>query len=260
MLSLLQLRLNASQIEEKKSHEAAVKEIEEQIEAESDEKKKDLLRVELKARESKLDALMDRFVVRGVDILVHMGVLSWCMRDMVVHGESIMTSVLDVEYDIEKCKVWRSPSSVPNEGEKPPVAVINTAPPPPSGYSNRYNPTQQYAAGGYRGGHRGRSGYVPVQNAYGGRGGRGRSSQYVPDWAREEYMPANNQKGPPGAPDSEGAFYDYPLPQEHRGRGRGRGRGGGGREQSQHFYQGVLPGRGVGGEIEFDSFSGQDRY
>lgn len=60
---LVQLRLNPAQLEEKKSHEAAVKEIEDQIGAETDEKKKDILKVELAARQSKLDALMDRFVV-----------------------------------------------------------------------------------------------------------------------------------------------------------------------------------------------------
>lgn len=60
---LVQLRLNPAQLEERKSHEAAVKEIEDQIGAEKDEKKKDILKVELAARQSKLDALMDRFVV-----------------------------------------------------------------------------------------------------------------------------------------------------------------------------------------------------
>jgi len=140
-------------------------------------------------------------------------------------------------------------------------------PMPPPGYSQRYNPTQQYA-GGHRGGgaHRGgsyggRSGYVPVhgqQQAHrGGASGRGGRYNEIPEWAKEEYVSMGNQMQV-SVIEAEATFYDYgSAPGSHAGRGRGRrGRG---REHSA-FYKGPFPGRGVGGEIEFDSYTTQDRY
>lgn len=227
----LHLRLNPAQLEERKSHEAAVKEIEDQIGAEADEKKKDLLKVELAARQSKLDALLDRFV----------------------------------KMTIENAKSGEAPrmSHLRKNQAHPELQ----GPLPPPGYNQRYNPTQQYA-GGHRGGgaHRGgsyggRSGYVPVhgqqQVQRGGGSGRGGRYNEIPEWAKEEYVSMGNQMQP-SAIDAEATFYDYgSAPGSHAGRGRGRrGRG---REHSA-FYKGPFPGRGVGGEIEFDSYSTQDRY
>ena len=57
----LQLRLTPEQSQEKLSVEAAVREIEEQMEREGDEKKREILKVELVARQQKLDGLLDRF-------------------------------------------------------------------------------------------------------------------------------------------------------------------------------------------------------
>jgi hypothetical protein len=227
----LHLRLNPAQLEERKSHEAAVKEIEDQIGAETDEKKKDILKVELAARQSKLDALMDRFVKMTIE--------------NAKSGEAPRMS------HIRK-------SHAPQDHHHGPI--------PPPGYNQRYNPTQQYA-GGHRGGHRGgsyggRSGYVPVHGGQpvqrgGGSGGRGGRYNEIPEWAKEEYVNMGNQVQA-SAIDAEANFYDYgSAPGSHAGRGRGRrGRG---REHSA-FYKGPFPGRGVGGEIEFDSFTTQDRY
>lgn len=148
-----------------------------------------------------------------------------------------------------------------------------------------------YQAGG-RGGYQARGG--PSR----GGGGGGRNS--VPEWAREEYAPPGiggggrgaggfdqqgGYRGPTGAGygDSDAGFYDQPVGQQppsgyggggSRGRGRGRGRGrdsyngaGGGGGGGGGYYDsfaggyGAPPsGRGVGGEIEFDTFAGQDRY
>ena len=63
----LHLRLNAKQNEERKAHEAAVNEVEDQIAAEEDEGKRDVLRVELLARQEKLDALMEQFAKATLD-------------------------------------------------------------------------------------------------------------------------------------------------------------------------------------------------
>lgn len=60
---LLQLRLNPQQLEEKRAHEAAVKEIEDEISLEDDNSKREVLSTELAARQQKLDALMERFEV-----------------------------------------------------------------------------------------------------------------------------------------------------------------------------------------------------
>ena len=59
----MQLRLNPTQLEEKRAHEGAVKEIQEQIDAEEDAGKKEVLAAELAARKGKLDSLMEGFVV-----------------------------------------------------------------------------------------------------------------------------------------------------------------------------------------------------
>lgn len=95
----MQLRLNPAQLEERKSHEAAVKEIEDQIGAEADEKKKDLLKVELAARQSKLDALMDRFVVRGRAVCAI--VFEFCVENV----RKNQYVCICAENDDRKCKV-----------------------------------------------------------------------------------------------------------------------------------------------------------
>lgn len=60
----MQLRLSPDQVEAKKALEAAVSEVKEEIEGEQDAEKKELLAVELKDREQKLDDLMTEFEVR----------------------------------------------------------------------------------------------------------------------------------------------------------------------------------------------------
>ncbi|KAI8113760.1 hypothetical protein M9435_003752 [Picochlorum sp. BPE23] len=223
----LHLRLTPAQHEEKKSHEAAVKEIEDQIEKESDEKKKDLLRVELRARVETLDALMERFVA--------------------------MTLENAKSGDVPRVSQLRKVQHEMHQHERGGAAGVV--------HQHRYKPTQQYTSrhpgqqytgrgGGHppRGGGGGRSGYVPTP-VDGGRYGRGG----VPEWAH--HQPG---RGGGGGGIDAGAVM-YPEYSAHRG---GRG-GGGGRQQlppRDVFYQGPFPGRGVGGEIEFDSFSDQDRY
>lgn len=229
----LQLRLTPAQHEEKKSHEAAVKEIEEQIEKESDEKKKDLLRVELRARVETLDALMERFVAMTLENA----------KSGDVPRVSQLRKVQ--QHELQQHERGSSPAMV---------------------HQHRYKPTQQYTrhpgqyrGGGHppRGGGGGRSGYVPTPVDGGmNRGGRyGRGG--VPEWANAPY----HQPGRGGGGTDAGAVM-YPEYSAHRS-GRGGG-GGGGRQQQMPqrdvFYQGPFPGRGVGGEIEFDSFSDQDRY
>lgn len=208
-----------------------MKEIEDQIAAEADEKKRDLLQVELAARQSKLDALMDRFV----------------------------------QLTLENAK----------SGEAPRVSQMKKVQ-SDAGHGHhhhhsnpRYNPTQQQYSGSHRGGHRGGGyggRYVPAHGRGGRAGGRYNSNNNasvpaVPDWAKEEYSGGNSQHQVGGL-DSDGTFYDYPGQTGGYGRGRGRGRGYRPPQEQppSSYYQGPYPGRGVGGEIEFDTFSGQDRY
>lgn len=291
MFSPLQLRLNATQLEEKRAHEAAVKEIEDQVAIEEDAAKKEVLRVELTARETKLNSLMERFAKITLEAAMS--------------GEAPRVSQL------------RRQQLEATGGVPPPHAAPAFGAPPSAGtggqYNPRYNPTQQYAGtnaqrGGYqqqRGGFEhynagGRS-YVPRGGRSGGDGsGRG-GGRGLPEWAREEYPPTG------GAPTSGGGrggggsyrggysdsaksyrpasgggfgdtsdagFYDQPTGGYGGGgggRGRGRGRGGGGRgggsggggggyyDSFSSGYSGG-GGRGVGGEIDFETFSGQDRY
>lgn len=60
---LLQLRLNAQQLEDKRAAEAAVAEIEELIAAETEEAGKEPLKEELHARQAQLDELLAGFEV-----------------------------------------------------------------------------------------------------------------------------------------------------------------------------------------------------
>ncbi|WPT13780.1 hypothetical protein PSENEW3_00001619 [Picochlorum sp. SENEW3] len=227
----LQLRLTPAQHEEKKSHEAAVKEIEDQIEKESDEKKKDLLRVELRARVETLDVLMERFVA--------------------------MTLENAKSGDVPRVSQLRKVQHEVHQHERGgPAGVV---------HQHRYKPTQQYTSrhpgqqytgrgGGHppRGGGGGRSGYVPTP-VDGGRYGRGG----VAEWAHPPYHQPGRGGGGGGGGGVDAGAVMYPEYSAHRG---GRG---GGRQQlppRDVFYQGPFPGRGVGGEIEFDSFSDQDRY
>ena len=62
-VSVLQLRLNAQQLEEKRAAEAAVDEIKELIDAATSEASKDQLQEEMTARQGKLDELMAGFEV-----------------------------------------------------------------------------------------------------------------------------------------------------------------------------------------------------
>lgn len=62
-LLLLQLRLNAQQLEEKRAAEAAVAEIEELLAAEEDDAQQGPLKEELQARQAQLDELIAGFEV-----------------------------------------------------------------------------------------------------------------------------------------------------------------------------------------------------
>lgn len=196
---VLQLRLTPAQHDEKRSHEAAVKEIEEQIENESDEKKKELLEVELRARVEKLDALMERFV----------------------------------NMTLENAK----------SGEVPRVSQLRKAQQhnEVNSHQHRYKPTQQYSRHPvYSRGYpppRGGRGYVRGGGRYPPSYGRGT----MPEWAKEGY---SSQPGGVAVDTGYSGHRGGRLPQPPR----------------DVFYQGPFPGRGVGGEIEFDSFSDQDRY
>jgi len=252
----LHLRLSPEQNQERMSHEAAVKEIEKQIEGESDEKKRDLLHVELKLRQDKLDDLMERFVNATLETAKS--------------GEAPRMSHLR--------KLQQNQTLPFGPVEQVPGAVA-----PGVGsqyqYNNRYNPTQQYHQqnrgghhqsnrGGYqnRGAYHNRGGKVGHQyhqSRGGARGGHFQGiQQQIPEWAREEYSAHTSN----GMIDQDGSFYDVGF---SRGRGRQSHHTGGHRQQRDHignsvqdvFYQGPYPGRGVGGEIEFDSlYPGQDRY
>lgn len=255
----LHLRLTPEQNLERVSHEAAVKEVQQQIDGEPDEKKRDLLQVERDARQKKLDELMEQFV--------HVTL------EHAKSGEAPRMSQLR--------KMQQEQVPVPPGYTTGPPVVQQPV------YSNRYNPTQQYhqnnqGRGGYA--HGGRGGHTAHGRGYynnnntnintssgmttrGGRGGggmqRGRGyhgnpAQQGQDW--EEFSPEMG--------DIDGTLYETPN-RQYAGRGGRQGRqqhpGGMQRQMptsltSDAFYQGPYPGRGVGGEIEFDSFTGQDRY
>lgn len=59
----MQLRLSPDQLEAKTALESAVEEVKQELIAESDDQKKDALKVELKEREAKLDTLLAEFEV-----------------------------------------------------------------------------------------------------------------------------------------------------------------------------------------------------
>ena len=278
LLSLLQLRLNASQLEEKRSHEAAVKEIQDQVEAEEDATKKEVLRVELAAREAKLNSLMDRFAKTTLEAAMS--------------GEAPRVSQMR--------KQQLEAAAAAGAAAAAPVAPYGAAPGGGgSNYNPRYNPTQQYAGPNQRGGYQqqpqrggfehynaGGRNYFPRggRSAGGGRGGSGGRGG-VPEWAQEEY-PSRGGSGHRGGFDTSGGyrpapgggygdtsdagFFDQPsgggAPRGRGGGGGGRGGGGGGRGRGGNYYDVFNPtgysggGRGVGGEINFDTFAGQDRY
>lgn len=255
----LHLRLTPEQNQERMSHEAAVKEVQQQIDGETDEKKKDLLQVELDARQKKLDELMEQFV--------HVTL------EHAKSGEAPRMSQLRKQQQ-EQVHVAPGYTTVPPVAQQP-------------FYSNRYNPTQQYhqnsqGRGGYsqggKGGHtsHGRGHYntnnsnnntssgmttrggrtgVGMQR---GRGYHGHPNQHGQDW--EEYSAEMGDAGE--------TTYDTQSRQYlARGVRQGRQQHSGGIQRQiptsltgDAFYQGPFPGRGVGGEIEFDSFTGQDRY
>lgn len=270
----LHLRLTPEQNQERLSHEAAVKEIEQQIESEADDKKKELLQIELDARQNKLDELMERFVNVTLE-----------------HAKSGEAPRMSQVRRLQQQQMQQEQIQVPSA----PAYVAGTNVPQPH-YNSRYNPTQQYhqnnqARGGYQAvGRNGQytqgrgagphyynnsnnSNTSAAINTRGGRGGmhqqRGRGyhggSQNVPDWAREDPSPEMGSSG-----DINGGFYDGQQRQYgSRGERNSRQNFSGGPRRPQRetipmagdiYYQGPFPGRGVGGEIEFDSFTGQDRY
>lgn len=247
---LVQLRLSASQLEEKRSMEAAVKEIEDQIEAEEDESKKDVLRVEAAARQLKLDGLMERFAKVTLETALS--------------GEAPRVSQLRRQHAEAAMQVAPFPAQLTQ-------------------YSQRYNPTRdQYGTPTHRaGGRGGRYDQYQVGGRGGGSrgGGRAGAGGQLPDWAKEEEYGGNGPYARGGynyTDAGEAAFYDQSPPSGYAyagGRGRGRSRGRGRDAQAHGVPQGAYfdsfagqtggyggPGRGVGGEIEFDTFSGQDRY
>ena len=65
-----QLRLTPDQIEAKKALETAVEDVKEELSLEEDASKKEVLDVELKEREAKLEQLMDSFEVPDVPLLL----------------------------------------------------------------------------------------------------------------------------------------------------------------------------------------------
>ncbi len=277
----MQLRLNASQLEEKRAHEAAVKEIQDQVEAEEDATKKEVLRVELAAREAKLNSLTERFAKSTLEAAMS--------------GEAPRVS------QMRKQQLEAAAAAAPVHAMGPYPVPGGQAPQPGSNYNPRYNPTQQYAGpnanqrGGYqqqRGGfehyNAGGRNYVPR----GGRGGRGGGRGGTPEWAQEEYPTSGGGGGggrgggghrggfdssggyrpAPGGgygDTSDAGFFDQPSGAGGAPRGGGGGRGGGrgGRGgRGGNYYDVFNPtgysgaGRGVGGEINFDTFAGQDRY
>jgi len=276
---ILQLRLNASQLEEKRAHEAAVKEIQEQVEAEEDVTKKEVLRVELATREAKLTSLTERFAKTTLEAAMS--------------GEAPRVS------QMRKQQLEAAAAAAPPQitGQYPGGAGGGVA--QGSNYNPRYNPTQQYAGPNQRGGYQqqqqqhggfehynaGGRNYVPR----GGRGGRGagRGGGATPEWAQEDYPAGRGGGAHRGGFDSSGGyrpapgggygdtsdagFFDQPSGGGGGGSRGSRGGGGGNRGgrggRGGNYYDVFNPtgyggggGRGVGGEINFDMFAGQDRY
>jgi hypothetical protein len=272
----MQLRLNASQLEEKRAHEAAVKEIQDQVEAEEDATKKEVLRVELAAREAKLNSLTERFAKSTLEAAMS--------------GEAPRVSQMRKQ-QLEAAAAAAPPQAM---GQYPGGAVA--VHPGGSNYNPRYNPTQQYAGPNQRGGYQQQRGGFEHYNAggrnyvpRGGRGGRGGGrGGGVPEWAQDEYSAGRGGGGghrggfdssggyrpAPGGgygDTSDAGFFDAPSGRGGRGGGGGGGGGGsrgggGGRGRGGNYYDVFNPtgygggGRGVGGEINFDTFAGQDRY
>ena len=257
--------MNANQLEEKRAHELAVQEIEDQIAAEEDDAKKEVLKVELNARQEKLDALIERFAKTTLET---------ALSGEAPRVSQMRRSQMDVG----------AGGTIPNS-----VGPIQAPMPMPSHqghYNPRYNPTQHYAGPGQystagRTSARGFSGYVPRGGRHsgnrGGQGGQhyaGGANAPVPEWAQEEYGPPSGStpsrsypyeraaNGSGGYLDSTDlGFYDQPVgPPGGRGRGRGRGRGYYEATGGSASYYGAPGGPGVGGEIQFDTFAGQDRY
>ncbi|GAB4820772.1 hypothetical protein N2152v2_007818 [Parachlorella kessleri] len=147
----LHLRLNPAQLEEKRAHEAAVKEVEDEIGLEDDEGKREVLSAELQARQQKLDRLMEGFEKLALE-----------------------TALSGSAPRVSEIRRQQSTGPEPGMGLPLPAAAIPGAVPP----AGRYHPTQQYAQRG--GGHGGsdfgaqgapRTGYQPTRNYAGGRGG-----------------------------------------------------------------------------------------
>jgi len=245
----LHLRLTPEQNQERLSGEAAVKEIEDQINLEEDEKRKEILKVELEARKDKLDVLMEKFA----------------------------KEVLEVN---EKTKSHQRERYNPTrQGGHSGEGVPNTmgmAYAQASGYVQRDQSghQQQYNHFNTNRGHSGRgySGYGqngPMGNSHGynhhGRGGAGGHAGHaaVGRFAYGNPNPAvGNQRGhghthqvyQQQQPPQQHYNDDYHVsphiqqPPQH---------------SSQHaFYQGPPAGVGMGGEIEFDGpeFGSWPRY
>ena len=67
----MQLRLSPDQLDAKTALESAVEEVKQELVAESDDQKKDALKVELKEREAKLDTLLAEFEVTFADLPIY---------------------------------------------------------------------------------------------------------------------------------------------------------------------------------------------
>lgn len=202
----LHLRLNASQLEEKRAHEAAVKEIEEQVEAEEDATKKEVLRVELAAREAKLNSLTERFAKTTLEAAMS--------------GEAPRVSQMRKQ-QLEAAAAAPPPQIM---GQYPGAAggggggggALQG-----SNYNPRYNPTQQYAGPNQRGGYQQQHGGFEHYNAggrnyvpRGGRGGRGVGGGgrggSTPEWAQEDYPAGRGGGGHRGGFDSSGGYRPAP--------------------------------------------------
>lgn len=67
----MQLRLSPDQLDAKTALESAVEEVKQELVAESDDQKKDALKVELKEREAKLDTMLAEFEVIFADLPIY---------------------------------------------------------------------------------------------------------------------------------------------------------------------------------------------
>lgn len=287
----LHLRLNSTQVEEKRSHEAAVKEIQDQIISEEDQAKKDLLQAELAARQQSLDDVMAKFekVTLETALSGEAPRMSEMRRKQLLQQQAM---------DPEQLQQYQQQYNYQHRGGA-------GGGPPGGGGAARYNPTQQYR-GGARGGGGGRhyNNNTNSQQYRGGRGGRGRGSGsgsgHLPEWAVDDPSSsiASSASHGGGSFDAQGSFkgggyrtgaYDdsdagffdgisgsnggggrggYRGGGGHSG-GRGGGRGGGMHHHHHHNHQGDIPlpplggggsAGGIGGEINIDTSFGQDRY